>query len=132
MTCRRLLPLAVLPVLGLAACGSSSSSSPPPKPKPASAPTGATLHLAADPKGALRFDTTKLSARAGRVTLVMRNTSGVAHAVAVEGHGVDRDGPTTSNGTSSVSAPLKPGTYTFYCPVDGHEDAGMKGTLTVR
>jgi uncharacterized cupredoxin-like copper-binding protein len=27
---------------------------------------------------------------------------------------------------------LKPGTYEFYCPVPGHEQAGMKGTLTVQ
>ena len=62
----------------------------------------------------------------------MDNPSGVPHAVAIEGNGVDTDGKTVSNGgTSTVSADLKPGTYTFYCPVPGHKAAGMKGTLTV-
>jgi uncharacterized cupredoxin-like copper-binding protein len=37
-----------------------------------------------------------------------------------------------NGGTSTVSETLKPGTYTFYCSVDGHEAAGMKGTLTVK
>ena len=32
---------------------------------------------------------------------------------------------------ATVSTDLKPGTYTFLCTVDGHADAGMKGTLTV-
>jgi uncharacterized cupredoxin-like copper-binding protein len=42
-------------------------------------------------------------------------------------------GPVVSNGgISTVTAALKPGTYTFYCSVDGHEAAGMKGTLTVK
>ena len=27
---------------------------------------------------------------------------------------------------------LKPGSYTFYCSVDSHEQAGMKGTLSVK
>ena len=38
-----------------------------------------------------------------------------------------------SNGGTSVITitDLKPGTYTLYCAVPGHEQAGMKGTLTV-
>ena len=52
--------------------------------------------------------------------------------IAVEGNGVDKDGATVQpGGTSTVTVKLKPGTYTFYCPVDGHKAAGMKGTLTV-
>jgi len=34
-------------------------------------------------------------------------------------------------GTSTVTATLKKGTYTFYCPVPGHEAGGMKGKLIV-
>jgi uncharacterized cupredoxin-like copper-binding protein len=62
----------------------------------------------------------------------MDNPSGIPHAIAVEGNGVDKDGNTVQKGgTSTVTADLKAGTYTFYCPVDGHRAAGMKGTLTV-
>ena len=134
--------LAITAVLALAGCGgsdeksTSSSSS-----KATSTPTatqaassgggGETLKLAAD-KSALKFDKSSLTAKAGKVTLEMANPSQVPHAVAIKGNGVDVDGKTVGNGeTSTASTDLKPGTYTFYCPVPGHEAAGMKGTLTV-
>jgi uncharacterized cupredoxin-like copper-binding protein len=107
------------------------------KPKPASsAPAaGQTVKLAADPGGALRFTKAALSAKAGTVTLELDNPSsaGVQHGIAIEGNGVGKSGPVVAAGsTSTVTAKLKAGTYTFYCPFDGHRAAGMKGTLTVR
>lgn len=99
---------------------------------PAAAATD--LKLSADPGGQLAFDTTTLKAKAGTVTLTMANPSGsgLPHGVAIEGQGVDKDGPTVQpGGTSTVTVKLKPGTYTYYCPVAGHKAAGMQGTLTV-
>lgn len=141
---RRFLVVTVVgcAALALAACGSSSSksssSSGPPTtittqaaPPPGS-PT-ATVALSADPTGALRFDRKSATAKAGNVKLVMKNPAPVAHGIAIQGAGVNATGQTVqSGGTSTVSAVLKPGTYTFYCPVPGHRQAGMEGTLTVR
>jgi plastocyanin len=94
---------------------------------------GATLQLAADPDGALRYDKTTLEAPAGKVTIVLTNDSSVEHDVAIEGNGVDVQSDLVDNGgTSEASATLTAGTYTFFCTVPGHEQAGMKGTLTVR
>jgi plastocyanin len=94
---------------------------------------GQTLKLAADPNGALKFDKSSLSAKAGKVTIVMTNESSVPHAVEVEGNGVEEEGDTVTGGSgvSKVTADLKAGKYEFYCPVDGHKAAGMKGELTV-
>jgi len=92
------------------------------------------LKLKADPTGKLMFIPTKLTAKAGRVTLIMTNPSGsgVPHGVSLKGNGVDVDGaPTTPGGTSTVTATLQPGTYQYYCPVPGHAAAGMVGTLTI-
>ena len=91
------------------------------------------LQIDADPNGQLKFLASSASATAGKVTLRMKNASSVPHDIAVQGGGLNQVGPVVSNGgTSTVSVSLKPGTYTFYCSVDGHEAAGMKGTLTVK
>jgi uncharacterized cupredoxin-like copper-binding protein len=100
-----------------------------------SAPSGrgSEVKLSADPSGALKFDKSALSAKAGTVTLVMDNPSPVPHAVGVEGNGVDKDGNIVNKGgVSKVSVDLKPGVYTFYCPVPGHRQGGMVGKLTVK
>ena len=39
--------------------------------------------------------------------------------------------PTFSGASKTLMVNLKPGTYTFYCSVPGHRQAGMHGTLTV-
>ena len=63
----------------------------------------------------------------------MDNPASVPHGVAVEGNGVDKDGAVVNKGgKSTVTVALKPGKYTFYCPVPGHRQAGMQGTLTVK
>jgi plastocyanin len=89
------------------------------------------LKLTADPGGALKFDKTELSAKPGKVTVTMDNPSSVPHAVEIEGNGVEEETKTLTDGTASVTVDLKAGKYEFYCPVDGHKEAGMKGTLTV-
>ena len=139
----------VVPALALAACGSSNKSSSNAstiggKAQPAAttaattaAPAGGgagAVQLAADPSGALKFDKTTLNAKAGRVTIAMKNPSSLPHGIAVEGHGVDKGSAkdaVTAGGTATVTAVLKPGRYVFYCPVDGHKQAGMKGVLVV-
>jgi plastocyanin len=93
---------------------------------------GQTLKIAADPGGALKFDKSSLSAKAGKVTIVMDNPSDLPHAVEIEGNGVEFKGETvTKGGVSKASGDLKAGKYEFYCPVDAHKQAGMEGTLTV-
>ena len=102
---------------------------------PANAASAKTAHLSADASGKLKFNKTKITVSHGKVTFVMSNPSGSGkpHAIAVEGHGLDKDGKTVQpGGTSKITVTLKKGTYEFYCPVDGHKAAGMEGKVVVK
>ena len=91
------------------------------------------LTIPANPSGALAFQYAKANAKAGQVTLVMPNKASITHDISVKGNGVNKQGPRVGQGgTSKVTVSLKPGTYEFYCSVPGHEQGGMKGTLTVK
>jgi plastocyanin len=103
-------------------------------------PTGAapsakasTVKLAADPTS-IAYDTTQLSGSAGQVTIDFTNPSSVTHDVCLTSPSGQEIGcsPTISQDSTKLSENLKPGKYTFFCSVDGHEAAGMKGTLTVK
>jgi plastocyanin len=96
-------------------------------------PAAATLTLAADPSGALSYDTRQASLKAGADTIRFVNRSPIQHNVTIaQGAKIVAATKTITSGSTSVSARLSPGAYVFYCSVDAHRQAGMEGTLTVR
>ena len=112
-----------------------------PKPAPNAGAGGPTktqqgasqLKLTADPTGNLKFNTDALSAKAGAVRITLTNPSPVQHNITLQTPQGVKGGPTVAKGgTSTVQATLKAGTYTYYCSVPGHRQAGMQGTLTVK
>jgi plastocyanin len=137
------VPVASQPTQSSSSGGSSSPAQSPSatsnsgeahSPSGASAPAAAatTLALAANPGGALSYNTKQLSAKAGTVTITMTNMSPLEHNVTVEQGGKELGAtPTFKGGKRSLTLKLKPGTYKFYCSVPGHRAAGMEGTLKV-
>ena len=104
----------------------------PAKKQPATS-SPSTVRLA--PKGdQLLFDTNQLTAKAGKLTVDFTNNSAIAHDVVVsdQANKVLGKTPVFDGGTKSFNVTLKPGTYTYYCSVPGHRQAGMQGTLTVK
>ena len=135
---RRTLTALVLATALLAGCGGDDEEEQPAATaeatqEPASGGGGGeTVKVSSPADGALKFDQPELSAKAGKVTFTYNNPSQVPHAFEVEGNGVEEETDTITESDASVTVDLKPGTYEFYCPVDGHRQAGMEGTLTVK
>jgi uncharacterized cupredoxin-like copper-binding protein len=97
---------------------------------------GGKLEIDADPNGQLAYTVAKATAPAGALEIDSKNSSSTPHDIALQ-QGTDGaelgNGETVSGGgVSKVSVNLKAGTYTFYCTLPGHREAGMQGTLTVR
>jgi plastocyanin len=109
----------------------ATTGTPPPPSSPAAGPP-TKLALAADTGGQLAYDKKSLSAKAGTVAIAFTNASPIEHDVTVaQGASVVGATPTFIGGSKTATLTLKPGTYTFYCSVPGHRQAGMEGTLTV-
>lgn len=102
---------------------------------PTAAPTATTaLSLEANPQGQLKYNTSSLTAKAGKVTIDFKNMSPLGHNVTVESSGGGTLGATETfqGGSKTLTLNLKPGTYKFFCSVPGHRQAGMEGTLVVK
>jgi uncharacterized cupredoxin-like copper-binding protein/mono/diheme cytochrome c family protein len=101
--------------------------------KPA-AGAGSSISESADPKGALKFTKSSLTAKAGKVTINFTNKSPVPLNMTIQkgtNGSVVGATPTFSGASKKLTLTLRPGKYTFYCSVPGHRQAGMQGTLTV-
>jgi plastocyanin len=138
---RRALPLllaAAASVLALAACGgggssTSASTTPPAATGGGSTGGGSTVQITADPSGGLKYEETEVTAAAaGSVTLDFTNMSSVPHNVTIEGNGASGGTDTITASSTSTTIDLPPGTYTFFCSVDAHRQAGMEGKLVVK
>lgn len=113
----------------LTACGgaadSPSDAEPPP---PRAGGGGSEVELTARD---LSFEPSEVTAAAGSVVVVLTNEGALQHDVIIEEAGdtlvVEASGGSTERGTID----LEPGTYTFYCGIAGHRQAGMEGTLTI-
>jgi mono/diheme cytochrome c family protein len=87
------------------------------------------LTIPADPNGQLAFVSDQATAPVGELKVVMPNESGVLHDIVIDGKG---EGEQVTQGESTFTATFAAGKYTYYCSVEGHRQAGMEGTLTVK
>jgi plastocyanin len=92
-----------------------------------------TLQVSSPADGGLVYEPSKLTAKAGSVTIDYENPSPVDHSVAIEAGGKTLDESEIGTDTTlTATADLKPGEAVYYCTVPGHREAGMEGSLTVK
>lgn len=70
---------------------------------------------------------------AGTHTLTITNAGKVNHNFAIEGPGVSQKlaSDLTRGDSAPMTVTLQKGTYTAYCPVDGHRGKGMSRAINV-
>jgi iron uptake system component EfeO len=110
----------VLAFAALAACSSSSSSSS----KATTVPVNAKEYA---------FEPATLNVAAGRLAFEVRNVGKEDHEFEIfKGTSlVDEVEDIAPGLTRTLNVELAAGTYTYVCKEPGHEEKGMKGTLTV-
>jgi uncharacterized cupredoxin-like copper-binding protein len=123
-------------LLALAGCGGGYGSS--------SGNSAATTNAAAAPPAAghvvsLSETEYKISPstvsvpKAGKVTFDVKNMGQITHEFEIEGNGVEsKTGSIAPGEAASITVTLtKNGEYEMYCPLPGHRDKGMEGTVQV-
>jgi uncharacterized cupredoxin-like copper-binding protein len=122
--------IALLPVL--AACTSATATKPSDGAASGSATTQQFTVKAMD---TMKFDPPTLSAKAGQpIQVTLDNTGQLLHDFSIT-EGVSQPVKISAQpGQKAVTTFTidKPGTYTYFCAEPGHEQAGMKGTLTIQ
>jgi uncharacterized cupredoxin-like copper-binding protein len=129
----------------IAGCGSASSSSSSPAASSSSAAgsTSSTAASAPTSTGAgsvslteSEFKITPANAKVsetGPVTIKVTNNGSITHALALQTpSGVVQTGHIAPGRSATLKVNVsKGGSYTFYCPIGNHKQAGMQGTLVV-
>lgn len=117
----RLIAVAGLLSLGLAACGGGGETV---------APEDVEADVVVRGTTGLKFEPNQLEAAAGTISIGLISEGSLVHDVVIEEIG-DTEVVEARGGAEVGTVDLEAGTYTFYCSIPGHREAGMEGTLEV-
>ena len=80
----------------------------------------------------LSFGPDTITLKAGQpVTIELENDDSMVHAFSIDTLNVQSDVIGAHQASSVTFTPAQAGTYQFYCPMPGHVEYGMIGTLQV-
>ena len=112
--------------LMLSACGGGSG-----KQEAASGPPLKTINVS-EKEFSITPKTVSVS-NTGVYAFTVKNDGMITHAFEIDGNGVDKRSADIAPGTTvTVKVDLSTrGSYSAFCPIDGHRSKGMEATLTV-
>jgi plastocyanin len=119
--------LLLLPALALAGCGGGTGGGS----SGSSGSAGGKTITISETEFKLNPSTVNL-ATAGTYVFKATNDGQYTHALAIQGNGVDaHTADIAGGGSATVKVTLKNGSYEIFCPISGHKQQGMDGSLTV-
>ncbi|MEY2454526.1 MAG: hypothetical protein QOD92_4100 [Acidimicrobiaceae bacterium] len=121
-TIARTAAAATLIALPLAACGGGSSTGSDDISK-----ADLTVHAL----DALKFDKTDYSVHSGDVTIAYLNDGTLQHDLLIDGVSGFKLTVNSKGQAKAGKANLAPGTYTIFCDIPTHREAGMEAKMTV-
>jgi uncharacterized cupredoxin-like copper-binding protein len=125
-TTRRLTALTAGLALALAACGGNGGTDTTAGPTTTAGPSPHEVSLVATE---FQFDPSEVTVTAGNpVILELVNDGVVEHDLVIDGFTFDLLVQPGEEASETVT--FNAGTYTFWCSIPGHREAGMEGTLT--
>ena len=121
--------LGLAAVLGLGACGGGGDGESTEKPRAASDPAASrTLRIEAHEFALTPKD---LRAAPGTVAIEYVNAGAIPHTLLIDGASGLKLNVASAGDVDNGTVKLEPGTYTLYCDIPGHRQAGMETPLTV-
>lgn len=116
--------------LALAGCGGGEEAGSGTAPTNGAAGDAGTLQLVGT--DGLAFEPEQATVTAGEVTVELTSQPAIEHNIVIEGVLDDQPVVEAAGGeTATATVSLEEGSYTFYCSVPGHREAGMQGTVEV-
>jgi plastocyanin len=79
----------------------------------------------------IRFAPDSFEVTAGDVTIEYQNDGAILHTLVIDGVDDFKLQVASKGDVDAGQATLDAGSYTIYCDVPGHRDAGMEGTIEV-
>lgn len=77
----------------------------------------------------MAFSSKRIEVQPGEHTITLDNADFIPHTFTIDDLGINLAVP--ARGGDQLTIKLPPGTYTFYCDIPGHPEAGMVGELVV-